>query len=344
MSKTQKIIMTSRQWLMTGIKDGSIILHSDGSMSLNKEAFLKSNEELVKKAQYRPAGLPVDQLDSAQLGQIGMYGVPGGVLSGIKGKGIGSISSGMTTVPGYTTSLIGDWRLGPAGTASPTGQLIEAVQGTPTSTPGPAGAVVTRNAPTAGVRMGLKQPFSAVGSEFAAARAKGSGRAMSTVKGLTGGAGAIPQGLATAGKGLAGAAASGGVRGWLAGNFISAAGSLAAWGIHKGTVAAIDWATGANNASGNLRTPKGAQNFAKAQELLSSKVMPMMYGQAAGPNQKLEILNGYITELAKELESDPGYQAAVSGQIAQQVNAEMPEDLSVPALSVDSSQFNPYNQ
>ncbi len=341
MSKTQKIIMTSRQWLMTGIKDGSIILHSDGSMSLNKEAFLKSNEELVKKAQYRPAGLPVDQLDSAQLGQIGMYGVPGGAISGMKGKGISATVPGGSPTTVYNTSRVAD--RGIFGYGKGNASTFEAIKGVQGKARLGVGGV-TRSAPTAGVGMGLKQPFSEVGKEFAAARSGGSGRAMSTVKGLTGGAKAIPQGLATAGKGLAGAAASGGVRGWLAGNFISAAGSLAAWGIHKGTVAAIDWATGANNASGNLRTPKGAQNFAKAQELLSSKVMPMMYGQAAGPNQKLEILNGYITELAKELESDPGYQAAVSGQIVQQVNAEMPEDLSVPAAAFDNSQFNPYNQ
>ena len=328
-SNTNKIKISSREWVMAGIKDGSIIISED-ALILNLSAFSANSSSLTKRAQ-------ANSYDAMQR-SIG-YGVPGGVVSGMKGKGLGSILSGTTTVPRYTTSRLGDMLIGPSGVASPTGQAIEAVQGVPTST----GGVVSRADPTAGVRMGLKQPLSAVGTEFSAARATGSGRAVSTVRGLAAGGRAVPGALATARTGLAGAVASGGVRGFMAGNLVSAAGSMAAWGVHKGLMSVYDWSRGANDISGAIRTPKGAQEFNKAQEILAQKVMPMMYGHAAGPNEKLDALNSYIASMAKDLENDPGYQAAVSGKIQDVMSEQtLPEDLSSP--SSVSEQFNPANQ
>jgi hypothetical protein len=358
MSKTQKIIMTSRQWLMTGIKDGSIILHSDGSMSLNKEAFLKSNEELVKKAQsnYGALGGTPPRLGPGMQGT----GYNQNVLRTIPKKGFnrGRIAPSNLVPAPVAPAPVAPAPVAPAPVApapvapAPVAPAPVAPAATPAAARGapviPTAAGdrpgITQRGQVAKMKRGLGRPIGEARAGFSSARGAGSGRIMSGVKGGIQGVRALPGGMSQAGRGLAGVAATGGIRGFLAGGFISAAGSLAAWGAHQGLVSAYDWSRGANDASGNLRTPKGAQGFAKAQELLSSKVMPMMYGQAAGPNQKLEILNGYISELAKELESDPGYQAAVSGQASQQETMEMPEDLSVPSTAVDNSQFNPYNQ
>jgi len=336
---SRSIKMNSAQWIMAGIKDGSLILEDTGTIRINASAFSKDMPVLVKKAQ-----------SSFSTGEAAMYGVPGGIASGMRGTGF--TPKGIVTpsgTPAFTTSRLAD-----AVGNQRTLESLKGVQGKIRTTwkPDASGnmvpTVIGREAPTAGVRMGLKQPFSATGTAYSAARGAGSGKVMSGLKAAVPGVKAIPGGVSTAAKGLAGAAASGGVRGFLAGNFISAVGSVAAWGIHHGVMATWDWARGANDMGGTLRTPQGAKNFAKAQQVLSEKVMPLMYGQAAGPNAKLEKLNSYITELAKQTESDAGYQAALSGQIEQAMQPEevgnnlgITEDLSVPGTGAGS--FNPYN-
>lgn len=326
---SRSIKMNSAQWIMAGIKDGSLILEDTGTIRINASAFSKDMPVLVKKAQ-----------SSFSAGEAAMYGVPGGIASGMKGTGLGNMTYGPT--PYHTTSKLTDL----VGRSSPrTTQLLGARQGFEVAS---GGSITGLTPQTAGVRMGLNQPFSAARSAYSVAKGSGSGRVMSGLKAVAPGVKAIPGGVSTAAKGLAGAAASGGVRGFLAGNFISAAGSVAAWGIHHGVMATWDWARGANDMGGALRTPQGSKNFAKAQQVLSEKVMPLMYGQAAGPNAKLEKLNSYITELAKQTESDAGYQAALSGQIEQAMQPEeagnslgITEDLSTPGAGAGS--FNPYN-
>ena len=333
--KDTKIVISSRQWIMAGINDGSLILEETG-IRLNASAFSKDMPVLVKKAQ-----------SSFSAGEAAMYGVPGGYIASLPGTpgrlGTTMPSAGGASMSSYSTGRLGERFIGPSGTASPVAQRIMAVQGTPTTTLNPAGTALLRNAPTAGVRMGLKQPFSATGTAYSTARGAGSGRVMSGLKAAVPGVKAIPGGVSTAAKGLAGAAASGGFRGFMAGNVISAAGSIGAWGIHQGLMAAYDWSRGANVISGAMRTPKGAQDFNKAQEIIAQKVMPMMYGHAAGPNEKLVNLNSYIASMAKELESDPGYQAALSGQVPNVMATEaLPEDLSAPVAG--GGEFNPANQ
>lgn len=328
---SNKIKMSAKQWLMAGINDGSLIINHNGGITLNREAFAGSSDSLKKVAQSWAGG----QFMPGAFGDEVNKGLATGTLSGIPGY----ISTPQSATQAYSRSLLSRIPIGSKGSAAIQQSLMD-YQGQSLVTP-PATGGLMRAAPTTGVRMGLKQPFSAGAAEFAAARGAGSGRTMATLTGLKGGIKAVPGGLSTAGKGLAGAAMSGGVRGFLAANFVSAVGSIAAWGVHKGLLATYDWSRGANEISGNLRTPKGAQGFAKAQELLSSKVMPMMHGQAAAPGQKLDALNGYISDLAKQLESDPGYQAAISGQIPQQSAETMPEDLSTPGIN--ESQLNPYN-
>lgn len=332
--KDTKIVISSRQWIMAGINDGSLILEETG-IRLNASAFSKDMPVLVKKAQ-----------SSFSAGEAAMYGLPGGYIASLPGTpgrlGTTMPSAGGSPMSSYSTGRLGERFIGPSGTASPVAQRIMAVQGTPTKTLNPAGTALLRNTPTAGVRMGLKQPFSAAGTAYSAARST-SGRVMSGLKAVEGGIKAIPGGVSTAAKGLAGAAASGGFRGFMAGNVISAAGSIGAWGIHQGLIAAYDWSRGANVISGAMRTPKGAQDFNKAQEILAQKVMPMMYGHAAGPNEKLVNLNSYIASMTKELESDPGYQAALSGQVPNVMATEtLPEDLSMPSMG--AGEFNPANQ
>lgn len=342
--KDTKIVISSRQWLMAGINDGSLILEETG-IRINASAFSKDMPALVKKAQYAIPPWNPPRPTPFSVGEAAMYGLPGGVVSGMKGEGY-DLMLGAPKQRGYTTSKLTDFvtrRSMPNSTKA----AIEAVQGTPSIAAGPATSSgvlpIARTAPTAGVRMGLKQPFSTATAEYAAARGAGSGRVMSSLKSVVPGVKAIPGGLSTAGKGLAGAAASGGVRGFLAGNVISAAGSIAAWAAHKGLIAAYDWSRGANVISGAMRTPKGAQDLNKAQEILAQKVMPMMYGHAAGPNEKLVNLNSYIASMTKELESDPGYQAALSGQIPEAMATQaLPEDLSAPAAG--GGEFNPANQ
>lgn len=337
---SRSIKMNSAQWIMAGIKDGSLILEDTGTIRINASAFSKDMPVLVKKAQ-----------SSFSAGEAAMYGVPGGIASGMKGAGH-ELMLGMPKDRAYTTSKLTDFVTRGSMPGS-TEAAIKSVQGVPSIGP-PAttgGApIISRTAPTAGVRMGLNQPFSAARSAYSVAKGSGSGRVMSGLKAVAPGVKAIPGGVSTAAKGLAGAAASGGVRGFLAGNFISAAGSVAAWGIHHGVMATWDWARGANDMGGALRTPQGSKNFAKAQQVLSEKVMPLMYGQAAGPNAKLEKLNSYITELAKQTESDAGYQAALSGQIEQAMQPEeagnslgITEDLSTPGAGAGAGSFNPYN-
>lgn len=347
--KDTKIVISSRQWIMAGIKDGSIII-TDNGLILNASAFSSDSARLVKKAQYAGSiGGGAYQPDTFGnvAGRSMGYGIPGGIASGMKGKGL--TPKGMITpsgAPAYTTSRLFD-----AFGNQSTFNSLEGVQGQVKTTlvPDPSGSgtmvpsVTGNQAPTAGVRMGLKQPFSATGTAYSAARSGGSGRVMSGLKAVAPGVKAIPGGVSTAAKGLAGAAASGGFRGFMAGNVISAAGSIGAWGIHQGLIAAYDWSRGANVISGAMRTPKGAQDFNKAQEILAQKVMPMMYGHAAGPNEKLVNLNSYIASMTKELESDPGYQAALSGQVPNVMATEaLPEDLSAPVAG--GGEFNPANQ
>jgi hypothetical protein len=143
-------------------------------------------------------------------------------------------------------------------------------------------------------------------------------------------------------SGIEGALVGGGFRGAVVGGGVAMVGSLGAWAVHKGAMAAWDWARGANEIPGHMRTQKGAQDFSTAQETLASKVMPYMYGQASGPNEKLDKLNSLIAEMSKQLESDPGYQAALSGQMADvSAPANMPQDLSAPQTS--AGEFNPAN-
>lgn len=344
--KDTKIAISSRQWIMAGIKDGSIII-TDNGLILNASAFSSDSARLVKKAQYAGSigggAYQPDTFGNAAGRSMG-YGIPGGIVSGMIGEGYDHML-GMPKDRGYTTSKLTDFvtrRRMPGSTEA----AIKSVQGLPSLGPSatPGGPpTISRTAPTAGVRMGLKQPFSATGTAYSTARGAGSGRVMSGLKAAVPGVKAIPGGVSTAAKGLAGAAASGGARGFMAGNVISAAGSIGAWGIHQGLIAAYDWSRGANVISGAMRTPKGAQDFNKAQEILAQKVMPMMYGHAAGPNEKLVNLNSYIASMTKELESDPGYQAALSGQIPDAMATEaLPEDLSAPVAG--GGEFNPANQ
>lgn len=341
-SQDNTISMSSTSWFAAGIKDGSLILEEKG-IRLNASVFDKDMPQLVKKAQsYQSAS------DAAAIG-----GLPGSYYSGMPGQGVKEmlrgtkgrfIGGGPQTV--YQTSRIGDMALkrNPAGTKS----LLQGVQGAVKTTGQVAGAPIARNAPTAGVRMGLNQPFSAAASEYAAARAGtggvSRGVARATGQALIQGGKAIPQAAGTTMRGLAGAAASGGIRGAVAGGVIGAAGSIGAWAIHQGLMAAYDWSRGANDIPGALRTPRGAQDFKKAQEVLAQKVMPMMYGQASGPNEKLDSLNSYMSSLVKQLENDPGYQAAISGQIKDvMAPAEpLPEDLSTPEAG--GGLFNPADQ
>ena len=356
--ETNKISMSSSQWVMAGIKDGSLVITENGIM-LNASAFSTNKNELIKQAQTARTA-----------------------PAGIAGAAAGGINTGSSLAINQALLQEAKRRVGPPVRSQPfvdtlakktvrdaTGKstLLSRManpnlvaQNTPlnvTNLNRPQNSFLnsSRNAAgnalvnsggavnTPGIGSIVSQPAKAGTTAFNVARTTGgSGRIMSTLQGARGAAGAIPSGARASVSGIQGALVGGGMTGAVVGGGVAMVGSLGAWAVHKGAMAAWDWSRGANEIPGHMRTTKGAQDFSTAQETLASKVMPYMYGQASGPNEKLDKLNSLIAEMSKQLESDPGYQAALSGQMADvSAPANMPQDLSAPQPSAGA--FNPAN-
>ena len=358
--ETNKVSMSSSQWVMAGIKDGSLVITENGIM-LNASAFSTNKNELIKQAQRaRTAPAGIAGAAAAGINTGASPAVEKALLESAKARiGRGTTSGAgrpfvdtlakktLRDATGKSTfvsrmanpSLVAqNTPLNVTGLNAAQNSLLRATGNTAGNALINSGGAVN----TPGLASIVSQPGQAGATAFNTARGAGSGRIMSTLQGARGAAGAVPSGARASMSGLRGALVGGGFRGAVVGGGVAMVGSLGAWAVHKGAMAAWDWSRGANEIPGHMRTQKGAQDFSTAQETLASKVMPYMYGQASGPNEKLDKLNSLIAEMSKQLESDPGYQAALSGQMADvSAPANMPQDLSAPQTS--AGEFNPAN-
>ena len=355
--ETNKISMSSSQWVMAGIKDGSLVITENGIM-LNASAFSTNKNELIKQAQRArtaPAGIAGAAAGGINTGSS--LAINQALLQEAKRR-VGPPVSSQAFVDALAKKTVRD-ATGRSTLLSRMANPNLVAQNTPLNVTGldaaqnsflnssrnTAGQALVNTGGavnTPGVASIVSRPGQAGATAFNAARTGGSGRVMSTLQGARGAAGAVPSGARASMSGIEGALVGGGFRGAVVGGGVAMVGSLGAWAVHKGAMAAWDWARGANEIPGHMRTQKGAQDFSTAQETLASKVMPYMYGQASGPNEKLDKLNSLIAEMSKQLESDPGYQAALSGQMADvSAPANMPQDLSAPQTS--AGEFNPAN-
>ena len=355
--ETNKVSMSSSQWVMAGIKDGSLVITENGIM-LNASAFSTNKNELIKQAQTArtaPAGIAGAAAGGINTGSS--LAINQALLQEAKRR-VGPRVISQPFVDALAQKTVRD-ATGKSTLFSRMANPNLVAQNTPLNltnlnrpqnrflnSPGNAAgnALVSRGGAvnTPGIGSFVSQPAKAGTTAFSAAKAGGSGRIVSTIQGARGVAGAIPSGARASVSGIQGALVGGGMTGAVVGGGVAMVGSLGAWAVHKGAMAAWDWARGANEIPGHMRTTKGAQDFSTAQETLASKVMPYMYGQASGPNEKLDKLNSLIAEMSKQLESDPGYQAALSGQMADvSAPANMPQDLSAPQPSAGA--FNPAN-
>ena len=359
--ETNKISMSSSQWVMAGIKDGSLVITENGIM-LNASAFSTNKNELIKQAQRArtaPAGIAgaaaggintgVSSAVEKALLESAKARIGRGTASGAGRPFVDALAKKtLRDAAGQSQTFFGRMAPGVVAQNTPLNVTgLNAAQGSfltsPTNLAGNALVNSGGAVNTPGIGSIVSQPAKAGTTAFNAARgAGGSGRIMSTLQGAKGVAGAIPSGARASVSGIQGALVGGGMTGAVVGGGVAMVGSLGAWAVHKGAMAAWDWSRGANEIPGHMRTTKGAQDFSTAQETLASKVMPYMYGQASGPNEKLDKLNSLIAEMSKQLESDPGYQAALSGQMADvSAPANMPQDLSAPQPSAGA--FNPAN-
>jgi len=358
--ETNKISMSSSQWVMAGIKDGSLVITENGIM-LNASAFSTNKNELIKQAQRAARAAPA-AIAGAAAGGIDTGASPA-INRALLQEAKRRIGPPIASRPFFNVNALAKQTLRDAtGKSTLLARMANpglVAQNTPLNVTGLSGLQTnflnsTGNAAgnalvntggavnTPGLASIVSQPGQAGATAFNTARTGGTGRVMSTLQGARGAAGAVPSGARASMSGLRGALVGGGVRGLVAGGGVATVGYLGAWAVHKGAMAAWDWSRGANEIPGHMRTPKGAQDFTTAQETLASKVMPYMYGQASGPNEKLDKLNSLIAEMSKQLESDPGYQAALSGQMADvSAPANMPQDLSAPQTS--AGEFNPAN-
>jgi hypothetical protein len=353
--KTNKVSMSSSQWVIAGIKDGSLVITDNGIM-LNASAFSTNKNELIKQAQRArtaPAGIAgaaaagINTGASPAINQALLQEAKRRV-STVRTPFVDTLAKKTIRDATGKSTFLG--RMADPGLVAKNTPLnvnnLSAAQNSLLRAPGNSvgNALVNSGGAvnTPGLASIVSQPGQAGATAFNTARGAGSGRVMSTLQGARGAAGAVPSGARASMSGIRGALVGGGFRGAVVGGGVAMVGSLGAWAVHKGAMAAWDWARGANEIPGHMRTQKGAQDFSTAQETLASKVMPYMYGQASGPNEKLDKLNSLIAEMSKQLESDPGYQAALSGQMADvSAPANMPQDLSAPQTS--AGEFNPAN-
>lgn len=368
----KKINMTPQQWLAAGIKDGTLLLINNG-IFLNKKAFLSSDvERLIKVAQVPPNFVP-----GSQFGQMGVNDAVSPkrkIKSMYRNAPVNAVPTGSTTTTTLTNpnaaikGISGQYSTAPVNTL-PTGSTTTTPLTNPNTATAGGGSSISGGASKRPIPVrpaqltGSVSPVSSAATSpvSSAATSQASSATANTASSAAKAPGVFSRaGTATrAGYATARSAGAGAVRGGLAGARagvgvlgsaaapaagalgIQAAGYFAAWGVHKGLNSAWDWARGANEVPGGLRTPKGARNFQEAQEIIANKVMPMMYGHASGPNERLDDLNGAMSSLSEILANDPGYQAALSGEIESAMQpSNMPEDLSTPGLSAANP--NPY--